>query len=486
VQIKTTLNYIKRDKNMYNDIINNNRSLLGGHLLDRLNPEHSLVRLSRAIDWQSLTREISQHFNPGIGRPSVNLRLICGLIMLQNIYDLSDSDVIQAWTENIYYQHFTGLSHFTTDFPCDPSTLSNFRKRIGLEGSECLFKHSVLIHDDAVFEPKTIIDSTVQKKYTTYPTDSKLISAVISQCWKYADHLEISLSPDYRVDVVSLKKNINFAKSIKSREVKESNINSLRTIANDLLDQITSKVHPDIAYDPIFVESMSNYRKAVNQKKNDGHKIYSIYEPDVACIAKGKSHAKYEFGCKVSFVIGMDHKIILGVTAFKGAPYDGDTLKDSFDMINRNFPGYKPELAVGDLGYRGRDQVNGIKIFTPDNFRNATNPDEKKEIGEMLVSRSSIEPIIGHLKSDHKFARNMLHGFIGDEINAILSATGFNLRKYARIEDNKFIVADNSAYSKRIRRPLRKTKSVPFCKPVNTVRLFPKSGVITPISLLTG
>jgi len=40
--------------------------------------------------------------------------------------------------------------------------------------------------------------------------------------------------------------------------------------------------------------------------------------------------------------------------------------------------------------------------------------------------RAAIEPVIGHLKEDHRMGRNYLTGPDGDRINAVLAAAGYN------------------------------------------------------------
>jgi IS5 family transposase len=220
---------------------------------------------------------------------------------------------------------------------------------------------------------------------------------------------------------------------------------------------------------------MKNYSKAVNQNKYDPNKIYSIYEPDVACIAKGKAYAKYEFGNKISILISKNSKIIVAVQSFQGNPYDGDTIEATINMASQTFDGYKPEITIGDLGYRGRIVVGCVKIIHPDLLRNASDPDVREKILKMLSSRSAIEPIFGHLKSDHPLGRNMLHGVARDGINAVISAAAFNFKKFARLEETKLTVAISGVYGKKpTRRPKRKTRGVPFCKPLDTPRLFPK------------
>jgi len=43
-------------------------------------------------------------------------------------------------------------------------------------------------------------------------------------------------------------------------------------------------------------------KRIYEQKQHDTNKLYSMQAPEVECIAKGKAHKKYEFGCKVSLV----------------------------------------------------------------------------------------------------------------------------------------------------------------------------------------
>jgi len=55
-----------------------------------------------------------------------------------------------------------------------------------------------------------------------------------------------------------------------------------------------------------------------------------------------------------------------------------------------------------------------------------------KALKRRLKRRQAIEPIIGHMKSDHRMDRNFLSGKVGDAINAILAACGFNMAKLFR------------------------------------------------------
>ena len=46
--------------------------------------------------------------------------------------------------------------------------------------------------------------------------------------------------------------------------------------------------------------------------------------------------------------------------------------------------------------------------------------------------RSAIEPVIGHIKNEHRMERNYLHHRHGDANNAILAAVGYNFRLLIR------------------------------------------------------
>jgi IS5 family transposase len=427
-----------------------------------------LILLRDAIDWVSLCLRFTEFYSRNIGRPSADLRVLISIIILQRLYDMSDEEIILAWTQNVYYQAFSGNDFFTIKKPFDASTLCNFRKRVGPEGLEIIFAETVRIHGSECLEQEAIIDSTVQGKYTTYPTDTNLRLGVINQCIAIATHLDIKFETNYTDEVAKLKKTINFTKSTRSVEklTEKSNAKDrIKVIANMYLDDLSSKVSLETQNDPLFTDCMSTYRKAVNQAKNDKNKIYSIFEPHVACIPKGKAHVKYEFGAKTSLVIGREKKIVLGVSTFVGNPYDGDTIMETVEMMKRCHNGYTPAELFGDLGYRGRDNVLGARIITPDTFRNESEPALKLELGSKIRSRSSIEPIIGHLKSDHSLRRNLLHGIDGDQINALSAAIGFNCRKFLNCRGTEAMVVAST----RLRNAKCKTRKVPFTRPEQTL-----------------
>jgi IS5 family transposase len=125
--------------------------LFRGDLLEHLNPRHELLMLGQKIPWELLEKELEFLYSEN-GRPAKHVRLMCGLLILKALKNLSDENVVKAWLENPYFHAFCGERTFQWEFPCAASDLSHFRKRIGAEGAEKIFKYSVLIHGPKVLE----------------------------------------------------------------------------------------------------------------------------------------------------------------------------------------------------------------------------------------------------------------------------------------------------------------------------------------------
>ena len=179
---------------------------------------------------------------------------------------------------------------------------------------------------------------------------------------------------------------------------------------------------------------MNKAKRIYNQQVSDKDKIYSWHEPHVDCIAKGKLHKKYEFGCKASFVVSSRANFIFGAKAFHKNPYDGHTLKEALDQSIR-LTNKTPKEAYTDQGYKGHGIKDIEVILTRQKTKSIT-----KLKKQYQKRRNAIEPIIGHIKNDLKRgSRNFLKGEIGDKINAIAIATGFNLRKLLNYIDNNLL-----------------------------------------------
>ncbi|MDR2457098.1 MAG: IS5 family transposase [Clostridiales Family XIII bacterium] len=406
-------------------------------LEDQLDQGHPLIFLAKAIDWEEIEKQCSKFYHNSHGRVALITRVMVALLLLKYMFDISDERVVDTWSENVYFQAFTGNGSFVIGRPCSPSQMSRFRKRIGEEGCKCIFAESVRIHGRQVLEEHGLIDSTVQEKNISYPTDSKLILKVIGTIKRIGSFLKMVFSRSYKIEIKNLKNQINFGRDSKDNSAKKKAINRLREIANNLLksfkEQLPSwslKLYP-------IKRALMIWDRAINQGKKDKNKIYSVHEPQVQCIAKGKADKKFEFGSKVSFIISKCSGIILGALNFKKNVYDGDTIDPAIKQLTSLHNGYKPKILIGDRGYRGRPEVRGVKIVTPYDCKNGLISSISKKIKRLLGRRVSIEPIIGHLKIDHRLSKNFLKGTLGDTINPLLSAAAFNFLKYTRIQYSK-------------------------------------------------
>jgi IS5 family transposase len=170
-------------------------------------------------------------------------------------------------------------------------------------------------------------------------------------------------------------------------------------------------------------------KRIFNQKTKDKNKIYSVHEPAVECISKGKAHKRYEFGCKVSVAATSKGGWLVGAKALHGNPYDGHTLKDAIKQVERIAK--PPGHVFVDMGYRGHGYTGGVSVHVDKRHRGRT----AKSLWRWMKRRAAVEPGIGHLKREHRMDRNRLRGTLGDQINAILSAAGMNFKKLLRAAD---------------------------------------------------
>ena len=390
-----------------------------------INLEHELCILSGQIDWDSIEREFSVYFSE-IGRPSVPIRRMVGLLLLKHIYNLSDEAIVDRWIENPYWQYFSGEKVFQTQKPFDPTEFIHFRNRIGKEGAEKLLKVSIQLFGKEAQEKEVLIDSTVQEKNITYPTDAKLHKRIIEKVNKIAKQEGITLRQTYTRTLKQLMIDQRFHNHPKRRKKARAAFRKIKTIAGRQVRDIQRQFTPSQQkrYQELFVI----LNKILTQQKGDKNKIYSIHEPGVSCIAKGKEAKKFEFGNKSGFTLTKTTKIVVGAIAFEDNPYDGHTLEEHLDQTEY-LTESRPKTGIVDRGYKGKKNINGTEIISPSVPKKETTQYEKQKARKRFRARAGIEPVIGHIKHDHRMLKNYLKGVIGDQLNTILAGTGFNLKK---------------------------------------------------------
>jgi IS5 family transposase len=362
------------------------------------------------------------------GRPSIPIRKIAGLLLLKEMFKESDESVVDRWIENPYWQYFTGEYFFQNKQPFDPSEFVHFRKRLKEKGLEFLLSQTVVLHPEAKNEKEVQIDTTVQEKNITFPTDAKLAKKVIDNCTKIAKREGVKQRQTYKRVAKQHLRDAYFGHHPKRKRKATMARKKLRTIGKRVLRELERKLPEPILRQ--YESEFSNYKKALIQERNSKDKIYSLHEPQTACIAKGKAHKAYEFGTKVAVTRGRKTGIITSIKRFSGNPHDSKTLEESLaqsQRVRELIGGTRPTIVSTDRGFRGVTQVGITQIEIPKNTKEKSR--YKQEVArKRFRARAAIEPTISHLKRNHALGLNFLKGVAGDIHNALLAGIGYNLK----------------------------------------------------------
>lgn len=393
-----------------------------------INPGHPLCKLAKRIPWHELETHFEDLYHQ-TGRPAKPIRLMVSLLILKQLYNLSDETIVERWVENPYFQFFSGESVFQWNFPCHPTDLVYFRKRIGEEGVEKIFKVSIDLHGKRAKEKEVLVDTTVQEKNITFPTDVKLYKRIIEHCVAIAEKEAVPLRQSYCRTTKKLMLAQRFSRHPKNHKKARAAQRKLKTIAGRLVREIERKLPASSL--GRYSQEISIFQRILEQEQNSKNKIYSIHEPQVYCINKGKDHKKYEYGSKASIAVTKNSGIIVGAVHFSKNKYDGHTLPETLKQATV-LVGRRPKVAICDRGFRGKSYVNGTEIVIPKTPGKRSSTYQKQRARKRFRRRAGIEPIIGHLKSDFRLMRNYLKGSIGDSINLMLAAAAFNFRKLLR------------------------------------------------------
>lgn len=388
---------------------------------------HKLILLTKKINWDQLEAQLSKFYCLDNGRPSIPIRTVSGMLLLRRMFNESDESVIERWVENPYWQYFCGEVYFRHDPPFDRTELIKFRKRIGDEGAEILLKMTInLFPKKEVQEKEVLIDTTVQEKNITYPTDAKLQKKIIEKCRKIADKEGVQLRQTYSRELKQLMIDQRFHSHPKRKKKARAAARRIKVIAGKIYRDLYRKL--DDGRRNRYSKLFAIFGTILAQQKDGKNKVYSIHQPHVKCIAKGKEAKKFEFGNKSSIVKTKKSGIIVGAIAFTENIYDGDTLSPQLKQVER-LTNTMPRYGIVDRGYRGRKTIEGVKILSPGKLAASASRYLIQKTRKQFRARAGIEPVIGHLKRDHRMWRNFLLDEDGDRFNTILAATGFNLRK---------------------------------------------------------
>lgn len=410
-------------------------------LVNIIDMSHELVELSRIIDWDQLDAELLEHYNQDWGRPAKPIRLMVGLLMLQHIYNLSDELLVSRWKENPYFQYFCGCDYFQHQLPINPTSLIKFRRRISSRGCERILSETIKTAITGKVVKRSdlatvVVDTTIQEKNITYPTDTKLGYRCLLKLVALAKQHNVPLRQTYvRKSKEASFKASQYARSNKhklmKKEVKKVR-NYLgrvyREIKRALVIEEKKALGADMIYDQAFIEKRNSLSEVLSLAsriidpgpRNTG-RIYSLHEPGVICFNKGKTYKRFEFGSKVSVVATHKQGLVLSCEGLLNNPYDGHSLSDSLLRAEKVGSAVINEVYV-DKGYRGH-QVTDKKVYISGQKRGVT-----RWIRHKMKRRNLVEAINSSMKNFGRMRRNFLKGLMGDALNAILCGMGHNLR----------------------------------------------------------
>src|SRR5262249_37588566 len=274
---------------------------------------------------------------------------------------------------------------------------------------------------------RVVVDTTVQPKNVTFPTDAKLVNRAREKLVKLAKQLGIKLRQSYaRVGKTELIQHQRYAHARQFKRAYQA-LRKLKTYLGRVIRDIKRKIADDDFLHTKFAWMLNLARRVREQERGQrGPKVYSLHAPEVECIGKGKPRQPYEFGVKVSVATTLKRckggQFAIHAQALPGNPYDGHTLAQVIPAIERLL-GNTIERIHADAGYRGHNAPLDykFKVYTSKQKRGVT-----PQIPRERRRRAAVEPVIGHVKNEHRMDRNYLAHRHGDANNAVLAVVGYN------------------------------------------------------------
>ena len=404
---------------------------------------HEKVVLAGAIDWQYLSDKCGQNYTDRAGHPPLSTRLMAGLHILKYADNLSDEELCSRWVENPYYQFFCGQEFFCHELPFDRSSMTRWRQRMGEDQIEALLAESLNVAVKlGAARPsdftKVIVDTTVAEKNIAFPTDAKLINKARERLVAMAQKHGLKLRQSYkRVGKYALIMQQRYAHAKQYKRARRQ-LKRLKTWLGRTVRDIGRQIKGNGALEEVFRAELWKAERVRTQRPRDDipKKIYSLHAPEVECIGKGKAHKPYEFGVKVSIATTLNRckggQFAVHAKTLPGRPYDGHTLEKLLPQIE-TLTGGALNRILADAGYRGHNArlEHKFKVFTNGQKRRVT-----PAIKRQMKRRAAVEPVIGHIKNEHRMTRNYIAHTHGDAINPILAAAGYNfhlLLKWIRL-----------------------------------------------------
>jgi len=435
-------------------------TIIAGLFQAKLNPNHDLLILAEKIDWEALSDALKPSYSK-LGRGGKPIRLMAGALMLKHMHNLSDEDVIERLAGDIYWMAFCGIDEPfpNPDWqPMDTATMTKFRKRVGFDGIaqiERVIREQLLA--EKRIEPKSqFVDTTAMEKNVEYPTDTDLLDKgrrrVVAGL-KKLKKLGRKMSVGRTFTRVARKVLLQIIKLGKDRQERiKKGAETLSQFAKEVVKKVPSalrnaKKHKNKGTQKAIEAIQKQLRKdadllarviAQTAARYAGthvkKKVYSYHEPQVTCIAKGKRGKPNEYGSKVSVAIDKNG-FVVAHKEYDSNVGDSTTLEDAVSDWELA-TGQMPDEIAADRAYHMAQYPEKLRnishIAIPRTGKTKHADSEKAYFKRLQRKRASIEPVLSHLKQDHRMNRCRYKGFDGDRINVSLATTAWNAKKWMK------------------------------------------------------
>ena len=370
-------------------------------LVNLIDHRHELVKLGELTDWQAFAAEWSPQFASTTGCPALPTRLMAAPLYLKHVYALSDEDTVQRWSENPYWQLFSGERYVRHDLPCDPSSLVRWRQRIGAAGCEWLLAQSIAAATKGrrvkrASLNEVVLDTTVQPKAIAHPIDIRLLNRAREQLVDAAQDAGIVLRQSYaRVGKAAEHLAGCYAHARQYRRMQRE----IRKLRNWLGRVVRGVQRKGGEITGSLKHKVEIAQRLHAQRRDSKSKLYALHAPETECIAKGKVRTPYEFGVKVSVAVTAKEGLVVGMRSMSGNPYDGHTVDSQIEQIEV-LSGVTPKIALVDRGYRDVEPTAGTRLLVSHTRRLPI------KLRKLLKRRQVVEAMIGHMKADGLRDRN--------------------------------------------------------------------------------
>jgi transposase, IS5 family len=424
-----------------------------------LNPDHELLQAARVIDWDGLEKALRPFYSP-LGRQGKPIRLMVGIHILKHRYNVSDEQAVESLQENAYWQCFCGYPSFQKGPLLEATSLVKFRNRIGPKGLEAI--ETVLLQAwqslGLVKTKRLSLDTTAQPKHIAYPTDADLLHRVREQIVKQVKRArrEVALRKPFRSFSRTSKKVLLQVKKFQRNDpaARAASLHELGRMtrrvvyqAERIVNTLYARGHQALGRGLNQVVSLG--KKVVTQTEQvlAGEKpvsrIYALHERKVAAIKKGKSHVSCEFGALVSLAMNEDG-LILAHREYQQNVADVQTLGPLMVRYKKT-TGRSPKEVSADRGFdqSSQKQINCCRrwqierLAVPKKGRKPHPNSNQGWFKKALKRRVKIEPVIGHLKNDHRLNRCRYKGVLGDTANVVWATLAWNTKKIISLYRNK-------------------------------------------------